>query len=196
MMIRATRILLAVVATCFPFSSAASESWGYVDVRKGAHIFWWNYPANAPTPEILPTVMWLQGGPGASGTGYGNFAEFGPLDWNLNPRNSTWLNAPVNILFVDSPVGAGYSYVEDINTQIPKTNVEIAADLVAVVSAYMKANPAASKAPFFVFTESYGGKVSLMNQKEEEPPGIPSNLLPFPAILSSSQRWWLILPLP
>lgn len=104
--------------------------------------------------------MWLQGGPGASGTGYGNFAEMGPLDWNLQPRASTWLNAPVNLLFVDSPVGAGYSYVEQLPAQLPKTNAEIAADLVKVVTAYVSATPTAATAPFFIFTESYGGKMA------------------------------------
>jgi serine carboxypeptidase 1 len=151
--------LLSLTSTTFAANTTADETWGYVDVRPGAHIFWWQYAASAPNPESLPTVMWLQGGPGASGTGYGNFAEFGKLDWNLYPRNSSWVNAPVNLLFVDSPVGAGYSYVDDISTQLPTTNAAIAADLVAVVTAFMAATPAASKQPFYVATESYGGKM-------------------------------------
>ena len=89
----------------------------------------------------------------ASGTGYGNFAEMGPLDWNLAPRASTWINAPVNLLFVDSPVGAGYSYV-DSDALLPTNNTQIARDLVAVVTAFMAATPSAAAAPFYVFTES------------------------------------------
>lgn len=83
----------------------------------------------------------------------------GPLDWFLNPRNSTWLNAPVNLLFVDSPVGAGYSYVDDPKTQIPTTNAEIGEDLVAVITAFMQALPTTASAPFYCMTESYGGKM-------------------------------------
>jgi len=56
--------------------------------------------------------MWLQGGPGGSSTGFGNFEELGPLTVELKPRNTTWLRA-ANVLFVDNPVGTGFSYVTD-----------------------------------------------------------------------------------
>ncbi|KAI5322505.1 hypothetical protein L3X38_031577 [Prunus dulcis] len=69
-----------------------SEEWGYVEVRPKAHMFWWLY--RSPN----------RGGPGASGVGIGNFEEIGPLDTNLNPRNSTWLQK-ADLLFVDNPVG-------------------------------------------------------------------------------------------
>lgn len=36
---------------------------------------------------------------GASGVGYGNFEEVGPLDVKLKPRNSTWLRK-ADLLFV------------------------------------------------------------------------------------------------
>ena len=35
----------------------------------------------------------MQGGPGASSTGFGNFEELGPLDVNLQPRNTTWVGS-------------------------------------------------------------------------------------------------------
>ncbi|CAH8284694.1 unnamed protein product [Eruca vesicaria subsp. sativa] len=54
---------------------------------------------------------------GASGVGIGNFQEVGPLDTFLKPRNSTWLKK-TELLFVDSPVGAGYSFVEDKNLYV------------------------------------------------------------------------------
>lgn len=68
------------------------EDWGYMDVRTGAHMFYWLYTStDNPDPTQLPIVIWLQGGPGAGGTGYGNFEEMGPLDVNLQPRNSSWV---------------------------------------------------------------------------------------------------------
>lgn len=91
------------------------ETWGYVEVRQGASMFWWLYGAQMSDPMERvnkPLVMWLQGGPGASSTGYGNFEEIGPLDVNLEPRNTTWLTE-ANVLFVDNPVGCGFSYVDD-----------------------------------------------------------------------------------
>lgn len=36
---------------------------------------------------------------GASGVGLGNFQEIGPLDVNLQPRNSTWLQK-ADLIFV------------------------------------------------------------------------------------------------
>ena len=91
------------------------EAWGYVDIRKDASMFWWLYGAQTsdPTERVhKPLVLWFQGGPGASSSGYGNFEEIGPLDVNLKPRDSTWIKE-ANLLFVDNPVGCGYSYVRD-----------------------------------------------------------------------------------
>jgi serine carboxypeptidase 1 len=46
------------------------EDWGYVTVRKGAHMFWWLYGMTDKAKRpAAPLVMWLQGGPGASSTG-------------------------------------------------------------------------------------------------------------------------------
>ena len=93
-------------------SDIPDENWGYVKVRDNAFMFWWLYGAQVPQRERInkPLVLWLQGGPGGSGTGYGNFVEIGPLNVGLEPRNTTWLKE-VNLLFVDNPVGCGFSYV-------------------------------------------------------------------------------------
>lgn len=97
------------------FPQIPSEDWNYVKVRENAFMFWWLYGAKTSDPSERvnkPLVMWLQGGPGGSSTGFGNFEELGPLTVELKPRNTTWLQA-ANVLFVDNPVGAGYSYVTD-----------------------------------------------------------------------------------
>lgn len=43
---------------------ASKESWGYVEVRDAAHMFWWLYYADSASAkyEDLPLVMWLQVG--------------------------------------------------------------------------------------------------------------------------------------
>lgn len=92
-----------------------SEDWNYVQVRENAFMFWWLYGASTSDPSERvdkPLIMWLQGGPGGSSTGFGNFDELGPLTVELKPRNTTWLQV-ANVLFVDNPVGSGYSYVTD-----------------------------------------------------------------------------------
>ena len=37
--------------------------WGYTEVRKGAHLFWWLFPKegnSSPIEAEVPIVMWLQ----------------------------------------------------------------------------------------------------------------------------------------
>jgi len=68
------------------------QEFGYVDVRPGAHMFYWLYYTTAQEDWTQrPLVMWLQGGPGGSSTSFGNFAEIGPLTFDQEERNSTWV---------------------------------------------------------------------------------------------------------
>ncbi|XP_019185678.1 PREDICTED: serine carboxypeptidase-like 51 [Ipomoea nil] len=139
-----------------------SEAWGYVEVRPKAHMFWWYYrsPSRAEDPnQPWPIILWLQGGPGASGVGIGNFEEVGPLDINLKPRNSTWLNK-ADLLFVDCPVGTGYSYVEDTK-QFVKTDWEAATDLTTLLIEVFNSNESLQKSPLYIVAESYGGKFAV-----------------------------------
>ena len=77
----------------------------------------------------------------------------------MNPRPTAWTNAPANLLFVDNPVGAGYSYVDNLSL-LPKTNADIAKDLVALMAAFFAKYTELQAAPLYVFTESYGGKMA------------------------------------
>ncbi|KAL6878232.1 hypothetical protein ACP4OV_012402 [Aristida adscensionis] len=136
-----------------------SELWGYVEVRPKAHLFWWYYksPERTSAPgKPWPTVLWLQGGPGASGVGLGNFEEIGPLDVNLKPRNSTWLQK-ADLIFVDNPVGVGYSYVED-DSLLVTTDWQQAADATMLIKALVTEVPTLQSSPLFLVAESYGGK--------------------------------------
>ncbi|XP_046403152.1 retinoid-inducible serine carboxypeptidase-like [Ischnura elegans] len=138
----------------------SKQSWGYVDVRPGAHIFWWLHYADGDKPLSRPLVLWLQGGPGSSSTGFGNFAEIGPLTVDGQIRNSTWVKQ-VNVLFVDSPVGAGYSYVDGNKTSLLcKNNSQIATDLTSFMMGFLAKLPDFSTVPFYIFSESYGGKMA------------------------------------
>lgn len=69
------------------------QDYGYVTVRDGAHMFWWLFHTTADVADSSerPLIMWLQGGPGGSSCGYGNFEILGPLDLDLQPRNTTWV---------------------------------------------------------------------------------------------------------
>ncbi|THU44306.1 hypothetical protein C4D60_Mb02t06030 [Musa balbisiana] len=165
------RLLLPLLLCCFLLSvkicvatgtADGSEQWGYVEVRPKAHLFWWRYRSpqrieNGSTP--WPTVLWLQGGPGASGVGIGNFQEIGPLDADLKPRKSTWLQK-ADLLFVDNPVGTGFSYVEDESLFV-RTDVEAAVDLTTLLKKLYGENESWRNSPLFIVAESYGGKYAV-----------------------------------
>ncbi|ESW04351.1 hypothetical protein PHAVU_011G087900 [Phaseolus vulgaris] len=139
-----------------------SEEWGYVPVRPKAHMFWWLYrsPYRVEDPsKPWPIILWLQGGPGASGVGIGNFEEVGPLNTDLKPRNSTWLQK-ADLLFVDNPVGTGYSFVEDKKLFV-KTDNEAATDLTTLLIELFNKNEKLQKSPLFIVAESYGGKFAV-----------------------------------
>jgi serine carboxypeptidase 1 len=101
--------------------------------------------------------MYLQGGPGDSSTGFGNFMEIGRRDLDLSVRNNSWDNH-ANILFVDNPVGVGFSQV--FNNAFSLNNTQIAKDLLALFKKFLVKNPEFETSPFYVFTESYGGKMA------------------------------------
>ncbi|XP_038893623.1 serine carboxypeptidase-like 51 isoform X2 [Benincasa hispida] len=138
-----------------------SEEWGYVRVRP-THMFWWLYrsPYRVENPsKPWPIILWLQGGPGASGVGIGNFKEVGPLDASLKPRNSTWLHK-ADLLFVDNPVGTGYSFVEDTDSLV-KSDLEAATDLTTLLQGIFNRDPRLQKSPLYIVAESYGGKYAV-----------------------------------
>ncbi|XP_023936523.2 retinoid-inducible serine carboxypeptidase [Bicyclus anynana] len=143
-------------------------------------MFYWLFYTTANVPEYTdrPLVVWLQGGPGGSSTGIGNFEILGPLDLSLQERNYTWVKN-FNVLFVDNPVGTGYSYTEDAK-YLTKTNDEIALDFVELMKGFYQDNPTFEGVPLYIYGQSYGGKMAVdmaIRMKEAEKNGsIKSNL--------------------
>ncbi|CAH9072729.1 unnamed protein product [Cuscuta europaea] len=140
-----------------------SQPCGFVDVRPGAHMFWWlqksPFRVNDPN-KPWPIILWLHGGPGASGTGIGNFLEIGPFDANLRPRNSTWLKK-ADLLFVDSPVGVGYSYVDDIGL-LTKNDSQAVSDLTTLLIEVFKSNVTnLENRTLYIIGESYGARLAV-----------------------------------
>ncbi|XP_074553387.1 retinoid-inducible serine carboxypeptidase [Halichoeres trimaculatus] len=153
--------LLGVIATTgLSGPLSGKEAWDYVEVRNGAHMFWWLYYADSPSAGVmdLPLVMWLQGGPGGSGSGFGNFEEIGPLNRNLEPRKTSWVQA-ASVLFVDNPVGTGFSYSDGPDGYA--TNVSmVASDMLVLLQHFFAEKDEFQSIPFYIFSESYGGKMA------------------------------------
>lgn len=83
-----------------------------VDSEHNANMFFWHF-ANRHIANRQRTVIWLNGGPGCSSED-GALMEIGPYrvkdteHLELNP--GSW-HEFANLLFVDNPVGTGFSYV-------------------------------------------------------------------------------------
>ena len=124
-------------------------------------MFWWLHYTVADTVTYTdrPLILWLQGGPGSSSSGFGNFEILGPLDLDLNERDFSW-HKTHNLLFVDNPVGTGYSYVDHYRF-LTKDNNQIARDLVELLRGFYEACPEFKTVPLHIFGESYGGKMAI-----------------------------------
>ncbi|URE40159.1 Serine carboxypeptidase [Musa troglodytarum] len=88
---------------------------GYVTVNEshGRALFYWFFEATHDV-EKKPLLLWLNGGPGCSSIGYGAAEELGPFLMQkgvpeLRFNQHSW-NKEANLLFLESPVGVGFSY--------------------------------------------------------------------------------------
>ncbi|KAK6147975.1 hypothetical protein DH2020_018887 [Rehmannia glutinosa] len=86
---------------------------GYVNVdkKKEKSLFYYFVEAEID-PASKPLVLWLNGGPGCSSIGVGAFSENGPFTPNAKVllRNEYSWNREANMLYLDTPVGVGFSY--------------------------------------------------------------------------------------
>lgn len=86
---------------------------GYIDLPSSKHIFFWFFGSRDENSNHHLT--WFNGGPGCSST-TGFLGELiGPstLDADLNPiRNEYSWNNFASVMFIDQPVGVGYSYYD------------------------------------------------------------------------------------
>ena len=63
-------------------------------------------------------------------------------------------------MFVDNPVGTGYSYVDDFSL-LCSDNACIANDLVTLLISVFNDYPAMQQMEFYIYAESYGGKMTV-----------------------------------
>ena len=119
--------------------------------------FWFFEARNSPS--TAPLAMWLNGGPGCSSM-IGLFQENGPCTFNnvsgstprpvLNPHS--WNNF-ANMLYVDQPIGTGFSF----GTDDANSTVTAAPFVWKLLQAFYAQFPTYENRNFGLFTESYGG---------------------------------------
>lgn len=136
---------------------------GHVTVNEehGRALFYWFFEASSQK-QHKPLVLWLNGGPGCSSMGYGATQEIGPflVDFTgarLAFNKYAW-NTEANLLFLDSPVGVGFSYS---NTSSDYNNIGdniTAADTFVFLQNWFTRFPEYRTHDFYIAGESYGGK--------------------------------------
>ncbi|XXQ35476.1 Carboxypeptidase [Plasmodiophora brassicae] len=123
----------------------------------GGHIFFWLFESRR-SPSSDPLILWLTGGPSCSSE-MAIFYESGPyrLDSNGNAiENPYSWNNQATIVFVDQPVGTGYSYATSANDNV-RTEQQLADNMYEFLQGLLVQFPQYSSLPFFITGESYAG---------------------------------------
>jgi len=137
---------------------------GYMtsNASDGSELWYLFYAAEHPTPAkdgrcTTPLLIWLNGGPGASSS-LGNFLENGP--YRLQPNTSMtynphgW-NQEAHIMFVDQPVGTGFSYSRSRN--YVSSYGQLAVQVRQAILDWYVQFPEYSSCPLHMTGESYAG---------------------------------------
>ncbi|KAJ3271943.1 hypothetical protein HDV01_006077 [Terramyces sp. JEL0728] len=136
---------------------------GYVDISDDRHVFvfsckyyFWFFESR-DKPQSDPVVLWLNGGPGCSSF-TGLLMELGPCrvekggkDTFIHPNS--W-NSNANVLFLDQPVGVGFSYSD---SHADSTTEEISQDVLVFLQTFFYAFKEYSALGFHITGESYAG---------------------------------------
>ncbi|RAK95830.1 putative carboxypeptidase S1 [Aspergillus ibericus CBS 121593] len=128
---------------------------GYLSVGEDMNMFFWFFESRYE-PHTAPLTAWFNGGPGCSSM-IGLFQEHGPCHFvdnettpSINPYS--W-NTHSNMLYIDQPIGVGFSYGND-----PVNSTVTAAPFVwKLLQAFYAHFPEYESREFNLFTESYGG---------------------------------------
>ncbi|XP_017215597.1 serine carboxypeptidase-like 26 isoform X2 [Daucus carota subsp. sativus] len=144
-----------------PLTPSVSQFSGYITVNKdhGRALFYWFFEAQSH-PSKKPLLLWLNGGPGCSSIGYGAAVELGPLKVNknggLNFNPHSW-NKEANLLFVESPVGVGFSYTNTSSDLDILDDQFVAEDTYNFLVNWLQRYSQWSSHDFYISGESYAG---------------------------------------
>eukprot|EP01060_Flectonema_neradi_P005273 TRINITY_DN134_c0_g1_i2.p1 TRINITY_DN134_c0_g1~~TRINITY_DN134_c0_g1_i2.p1 ORF type:complete len:459 (+),score=110.53 TRINITY_DN134_c0_g1_i2:47-1423(+) len=135
---------------------------GYLSFAK-KHIHYWYVESTGldPMATSTPTVLWMNGGPGCSSLD-GWYYEHGPFrgtaadptKLELNP--ASWAKY-ANMLYIEAPVGVGFSYSDDPETDYKQNDDISSQDNMHAMNKFFELYPELKTHPFFITGESYAG---------------------------------------
>ncbi|XP_020866911.1 serine carboxypeptidase-like 7 isoform X3 [Arabidopsis lyrata subsp. lyrata] len=140
---------------------------GYIGVGEAEEVqLFYYFIKSERNPEEDPLLLWLTGGPGCSCL-FGLLFENGPVTINIDGYNGgipslvstpySWTKV-ANIIYLDQPVGTGFSYSTTPLVDIPSDTGE-AKRVHEFLHKWLGNHPDFVSNPFFVTGSSYAGKV-------------------------------------
>ncbi|TQD82668.1 hypothetical protein C1H46_031781 [Malus baccata] len=133
---------------------------GYITVDDHNHKALFYYFAEADiNPASKPLVLWLNGGPGCSSLGVGAFSENGPFrpDGEVLVRNEYSWNREANMLYLETPVGVGFSYSKSNSSYMAVDDEATARDNLVFLQRWFNKFPQYRHMDLFLAGESYAG---------------------------------------
>jgi len=148
----------------------------------GSNLFFWFFPAQNGN-RSAPLLLWLNGGPGATSF-YGLMDELGPFSVSADashtvPRTTTW-NKNYHLLFVDNPVGVGFSFTQS-TSGFATGEQNVAENMYSLLTQFFQVFSEYLPSDFYVTGESYAGKyvpaiATYIDQQNKGTPTIRINL--------------------
>ncbi|KAE8704537.1 Serine carboxypeptidase-like 34 [Hibiscus syriacus] len=137
-----------------PHTPWVSQFAGYITVNEehGRALFYWFFEAQSQ-PSHKPLHLWLNGGPGCSSIAYGAASELGPLRVSKMALSFSSTSLQANLLFVESPIGVGFSYT-NTSSDLTKLDDAFVADYNFMVN-WLQRYPQFKSRDFFISGESY-----------------------------------------
>ncbi|XP_058729498.1 serine carboxypeptidase-like 40 isoform X2 [Vicia villosa] len=139
-----------------------SQFGGYVTLDKlSGSAFYYYFVEAHQSKETLPLLLWLNGGPGCSSLAYGAMQELGPFRVNsdgktLHQNRYSW-NYAANVLFLESPVGVGFSYSNNSRDYSSNGDKKTAVDNYLFLVNWLERFPEYKNRDFYISGESYAG---------------------------------------
>ncbi|CAI9115881.1 OLC1v1016892C1 [Oldenlandia corymbosa var. corymbosa] len=158
---------------------------GYIGVGESEDVqLFYYFVKSESNPETDPLILWLTGGPGCSSFS-GLVFEIGPIKFEpflydgslpkLILNSYSWTKV-ASIIFVDQPVGTGFSYAKTARASL-STTLKDSNQLYEFLKKWLLDHREFIANPFYVAGDSYGGVmvpivsqlISNGNEVEAEP---------------------------
>ncbi|KAL3730239.1 hypothetical protein ACJRO7_027272 [Eucalyptus globulus] len=143
---------------------------GYIGVGETEDVqLFYYFVKSERSPKDDPLVLWLTGGPGCSALS-GLLYEIGPFTFNyenstrdkptLKLHEYSWTKV-ANIIFLDQPIGTGFSYANSWESYNVNDNVS-AAESYEFLRKWLKLHPEFQNNPLYIAGDSYSGIIVPM----------------------------------